>query len=730
MQASQFSDSIPATVTHALTNQPAPSYSLSAGNVPLGAIPPAISISPGGGKYSRYIQPVISTSATGYYRFSPAEPWTVSTATPLNIPGGTLLPATVEYYAEDAASGLKSPVFSATYTFDGLTDSDGDGVPDFVELASGISDPTAGADTDEDGYDDITELLAGTDPTITADKPSPENRLTTRGTYDLIVAPFSLNPANTDSRPLPAGTGTNIRAFSLQGELLAQSATPSDSSSARLLNLPASPRGAFNVIETDLNFNTRALGLESPNGREILLLSPIPDIKFRPFRFESKGGTQSQQATEWLNEYSSYLAGRDKPTITLSYNYLDTLVLLLTERSIALKLQALEPGYDADSLTLTPARDPGLELLPEVAFRALRTYHPDVSPAFTAQRIYETIDSEIRNPTDSRVSQLVELAQEIYRLSADPNVGQPGEFPSPVDTLRALLRNSPADFAPDQPPLLPGKADTISYAANVSLSDPELRQANNALAFILQQIPARTDTLLEMTVTSETFSQPVPVLSSNGALFALFDNEGFPFRFPTEYRLPPGSRLRVRAFTDVPGLPVVSGATGLEVITAEILGYPTPSASDKNGNLLDDTWQAFFFPQSGSISPFADQDGDVYSNLQEFLEKTDPTLSSSRPSSTKLPLAPPSLEIAIENGSIELTTDYPTEFSDQIQFSLQTSESLTYFAPSTITAIPEGLSTYRITMPKPAAEKRFYRFIMGLKESSESLVQFPGDSDQ
>src|SRR5262245_40287194 len=72
--------------------------------------------------------------------------------------------ATVQYYGQPMGSMAESAIKAAAYAFTqgpSTLDSDGDGVPDFVELARGL-DPNGGRDSDGDGYSDLEGLIHGT----------------------------------------------------------------------------------------------------------------------------------------------------------------------------------------------------------------------------------------------------------------------------------------------------------------------------------------------------------------------------------------------------------------------------------------------------------------------------------------------------------------------------------------------------------------------------------------
>lgn len=107
--------------------------------------------------------------STVYYRINGGA-WTVFTGAFLIFENSA-----IDYYA--LVSGQQTVVRHANYTFTlppDQQDSDGDGVPDYVELGfppAGI-DPNGGADTDGDGFSDLEELVLGSDPTDDGSTPN------------------------------------------------------------------------------------------------------------------------------------------------------------------------------------------------------------------------------------------------------------------------------------------------------------------------------------------------------------------------------------------------------------------------------------------------------------------------------------------------------------------------------------------------------------------------------
>jgi PKD repeat protein len=82
-------------------------------------------------------------------------------------------------YVVQVAGIYNTPVLTASYTITGPAgggrlDSDGDGIPDFIEQAAGLDALTEDtfADTDGDGWSNLDELLRGTDPNGSANSPA------------------------------------------------------------------------------------------------------------------------------------------------------------------------------------------------------------------------------------------------------------------------------------------------------------------------------------------------------------------------------------------------------------------------------------------------------------------------------------------------------------------------------------------------------------------------------
>jgi hypothetical protein len=187
--------------------------------------------------------------------------------------------STVRFYSAAKTGGAQGVIKTALYNLpSGAIDSDGDGIPDSVEVAKGL-DPEAGVDSDGDGYSDLTELYFGTDPNDGASNPG---RLADgsrvpgldglTGAFDLVVH-LRGRISSKDAYPI---TGTPVTAQTLDGGAMAtgNALTVGAVSMARLPGVRWEP-DPFLTLRTPPNFNlSNGMGT---GGREMGAVVLFPD---------------------------------------------------------------------------------------------------------------------------------------------------------------------------------------------------------------------------------------------------------------------------------------------------------------------------------------------------------------------------------------------------------------------------------------------------------------------
>ena len=763
----------------ALLNQNFPEVSISSTSSSLGEVPLQITIDPPAGTYTRYITPALQVpdpaGINAYYRTSPGDAWSpYAFGTPIIPPGRTLTPFTIWFYAEDGISGRRSPVHQADYQFagdPGSLDSDGDGVPDFVEIELGL-DPLAGPDSDEDGMTDLEELLLGADPangtetrtygpkvlalppSRTADSdddghsdfaewasgsdpfdaastPATGALVDYLNTFDLFLRPLS-HSGTTGTQPdresfgpaHPEFSPTDLRIHDLSGRLLATAPTRNHSPAslpnpyASLESLPANGRDLFLVASTPTSFDCQNTGGQPGRGRELIGLVPIPTLGTGDIPF---AGSPASTAAGWIAAAQAHFAGLSREQIAANFTLNDALILLLFERIAGMKLA--ERGIlPADPpLSLTAFRDsvPGdSQNLPGSSLLELQSYRDGGDPGFLLQQIEATLREEIDTPTSPRTVALKQIANEIYRISTALGDGTPGLYPSPFDTLRKVVRHLPADPGGiDGIIPLPGDGSpATSYASAHVLGSAALAAADAALVHLLALIPSRSTHTFSASVTPTTFASRVPVLddpATPGGL-RLYDADGNPLVFPQSLDLPVGTTLEILAFTDRADLPAGSGLA-VETISATITGFPAGTAGDLNQNAIEDSFEDYFF--GGPVDPFGDEDGDGFINLQEALDGTHPGNPASTPSAPPLPSSMPPVEVRIDGASLVFTLRFPAAYGDRIHFLLQNTNSNLSAAFTDDSSAATGATgdVYTLTIPRPAASRDFYRFRLALR---------------
>ena len=163
-------------------------------------------------------------------------------------------------------------------------------------------------------------------------------------------------------------------------------------------------------------------------------------------------------------------------------------------------------------------------------------------------------------------------------------------------------------------------------------------------------------------------------------------------------------------YTDVAGSFCASG--GIEVITLDLLSIPVASDSDADGDLLIDSWKRLF----GVSSPFADDDGDGYSNLLEMLSGSDPKDARSHPATPPVSLAPPLIHVEImPTADLKLRWTWPSAYGDRIHFGIRATPALGMpfiELPDTPTHVGD---VYEVTLPSPGTGSSFYLVFMALR---------------
>ncbi len=694
-------------------------------------------IDPPAGTYRTSVAPTITASDGGpviVARVGEDAPW-------ISGKGSLTLPpidsgATVYYFI--AADDAKSPIASARYEFalspDEL-DADGDGLPDFVERSLGLDPEGSGGDADGDGASDLEEAVAGTEPLDPADRPGPGDLGIDEDATLAIIAtprsvsgvPGSLAADSPSATPVPetAIRPTRVRAHDIAGALLAEATTaaPGPFPAAGLSAIPLGEPGDLVVLSTTPTFwidpsDSPATAL--PRGRETVAVvtAPVVDPRAREIPPHIPG-----DAADWITQRRAYYAGLAAPAITRDVTPVTTLVSLLFERVVS-EIAGLQRGLGnaLDGVTLTAFRNGESTFSPsEIATgpnQRLRLSADDyrglldplvlggfaIDGGFDLTAALAGIEADLAPGGGPGAAALVAVASQIYALSAERGELAPGAYDSPFDTLRQFIRS---------PGSLPGDpAAAEGYAARIT--GPELAAASTAVVDIVARYTSPQE-LVQLTV--EVSADPDryrDVLA--GTDIALFDPRLEPFEFETGTPLLPGTRLAVVAvFLDAARyefLPVGIGSYRVVAVDFQSLADPALTRVDANGNLIDDAYERFFFPDVPAPGPFDDTDGDGFTNIQESIDGTDPARFASRPTGPRVDLRPPTVRIAFNaQGEPELDWSFPPAYAPLFCVDIYQGSDLRSLL---FTGQTEELAADGAPVPAPS-EQQFYRLRLRLK---------------
>jgi hypothetical protein len=702
---------VPPGATFHLINQVRPVISMMSFLPAAGDQPVQVQAQPVGG-FQRTAVEVrffpIPAAAPVFFRTSPAAAWVQSDGKPLSVVDDT----TVEFYAQLAGTTTKSPLQRVTYTFakpPGGMDTDGDGVPDFVEKARGLA-PDGGADTDGDGFTDKNELIVGTDP-LNADPkvnnavPSDAQRLDEDAAYDLAVGPRPWD--GTTGAATVVAEGVELDLHALGGGRIGQGAADAlglagvTDPAVRFVSVAASAEVPLVMVATDAHFDVATAGSDKRIGRELVGFVTPPVTPVTPVNYVPGNGSPAVEATAWINAAKAAQASSPRVLLKRSLGPLDSLAALLLERRVNELLVLREvKSFNTTNVTLMPFRTGDANRVAPTAdhFAELRQRLDNARPGYDVRALFAAIDTAVQPPGSAALEPLRALTRDIYAISSRSNNIAPGQFDLPVDVLRRFLRTGQ----------LP-----VAYSAVTSVSPANRTAAFNAAQALLAGLPARPTVTLDLTVTADGLGDECTVLVETGTqvLRNLVADGGARFQFPEAFEMIPGARVQVFAYADAPA----SGCPGTtyEVISAALLSVPPAPVVDLNQNFIADDWECFFL--GGGVDGYGDGDGDGFSDLQEFLDGTDPkdALSKSQ-KAVKLELPLVDIELGEGNG-VKLEFDYPAEYAALFEFALEGTDDLGVPFVTEVIAQPDGNGHYALLLPAVQKSHAFFRLVQRKK---------------
>ncbi len=689
----------PATVTHALGNQYAPPISLASFQPAVGNTVVDFAVAPLPGAQNAAINVTLTAltpGATVVWRTSPAEPWASS-------PGTAIFPlyrdSTVEYYGRIGPA--KSRIHRAAYQFPGAPvsqDSDGDGVPDFVELAKGLN-PNGGSDSDGDGFTDKEELFAGTNPLDVNSPPanSPIDKVEENAAFNLLASPRPYDgytPGEVAPRP-----AQGVHLHRLDGAFLGSEVTGANAGalfnpSARFADAPADVTQLLLAVSTDSHLQiVSANPTAGVVGRELLGLVPVPALDRPVFSFTPTAAPLAGQADDWIAAAKAAAASVPEPTVAVRFGTVETLAAVLVEHKVEEILVSRGENFPATNrLTLFASRpaDVARRAATEAQLQGLGAFGEGGKPAWNLVTLQSEVQAALSAPGAAK---LRKLAEEVFRVSSLSNNAAPGQYPLPADVLRAF-----ADGA--------GLHSNYVAGVGAALSPADLSDAATTLGGLLAGLSSRPTNVFDLEVTVGSFQPGCTTLKlvNSSATRNLFVARGVPFKFPDSFTLLPGSRVRVLAFTDYedpcPG-------PDLQVISAQLIAIPAPTLADSDGDLLPDDWECLFL---GSVADDAagDIDGDGISNLQEYFDGTDPKDAKSAAAAAE-DLSPPALTLTdLGGGQLRLSFEFPASYAGKFSFTVLTgSDPGQGFPGDTLVPVALGGGKYELLLTADAASKFF-----------------------
>ena len=681
-------------------------------------------VSPDPGHYRSGIAVAFdSTLGTVLYRNANTGSWTT-----YSMPIPLFEDTTLIYFSQNG--GERSPIYTAAYTFEedpGSLDSDGDGVPDYVELANGLDPLESGSDSDGDGLQDLEELVAGTDPTKAdsdgdgvsdlnelqagtdpndpGDTPSlpidgKADRINLLSTFDLHL---TLRPYDgTSNSSTVCQTGTALRAYSGSGWQYAYATAINHGTvgvadpSVKLENIPIPIDPRMLCVLTDQHFEIDTAFSNKTIGIEMAGIMVPPNMVPVEVEYEYGGSDYAAEASNWV--VAAQMAYSSTTTANVVSGELgtdDVLAAMLVERKLVDELFS-RGIYTNRAVTLFPARpvDSSLQTMLQAELLSLQST-TNLHNAFLPATVIAEVDTSLDFLSTALLRQLTE---ELYDICSERSDAALGDYPLPIGVLRDFLFNGTLHS---------------NYAAQTTLTSSELTSAFNASTVLLASVSPRPVQTYTLEVREGSFSNSCPVLFTLGGTGkSLYDRGGRPYILPFSFNLGIGAKLRATAFTDVEWNRCPD-TNPLEIIALSLIAVPTSSGTDADGNLLPDAFELNILGGGGSPSHL-DSDGDGFSDLQEYLEGTDPSDFHHLPLVAVEDLSPPNILIStIPPNQVRLDIDWSVVYAESFIFTIVQTTNLSTTGFTEGFVLPQGVLSKNLDPSENAAE--FYRVQMQLR---------------
>jgi len=730
--------SVPSTPTGAhflFTNQIQDSVSLSALDSTVALMTPPLSVNPGSGTYTQPVQVVALSDDDAYdiyYRpVGGFTGWRVYTS-----PFTVSYPQSWQFYAKNKLSGVNGPVITREFSFDVSDfknfDSDGDGVPDFVEVAEKL-DPLAGADSDSDGYSDLDEIINGSNPDDPTDTPpatptsSPfngEGFLLLAQAQDASGALASdgdpVKPSiTTDGEPITLCGMTSNRLASAPTEPLTTPASLSGQLAATLKVGTPVPVNEWLVLNAPQYFNLNGSDPEVRGGREIYHIIQRPQQSPPEIVVSLSGNNLSNDANLWKDKARTAYGSYEQVSTLTTLTPIDTAITVLAEASIYNALRVLTPS-DQSALGVpqdqtTPTIQPGYERFTLFGSREGDASRTPLSPAMRDALIQDGLSfKRLLEETVSRVSappspNIIALTNELYAFHiahsspTAPEADVIPMLPLPLDVLRMVTRTGtvPTDYIPASPP------------GRVTAAQAEMTTVLAGLASAYRPTATWTITVSPTSMPGERYAY---INADNGHAALFYEPDGDLFSLDQGLGLATGTQFSVTGYTDVTA---PSGYDGMELISLNLIFAPLASDDDANANLLADDWETFFFGATGVVSPFEKHPVNGYTYLQLYLIGADPRDDAAPAEPIAILFPGKTTTVPLANGNMALNFEFPDAFVDAFEFVVQQSDSLAGFddIPSAATVTKIGVNTYQIDVGPAASSgsRNFFRLYLRLK---------------